>query len=41
MVEYLIRIRRLPEERQHRLLDSARAYWKTSGTTVEASAPRR
>lgn len=41
VVEYLVRRRVLPEERQHGILDGVRAYWKTARGAVGAGADSR
>lgn len=38
IMEYLVRLRLLPEEREHGILDGVRAYWKSACATVSASS---
>lgn len=37
VAEYVVRLRLLPEEREHGFFDGVRAYWKNACTTVGAS----
>ncbi len=41
VVEYVVRLRLLPEEREHGIFDGVRAYWKSACATVGASSESR